>query len=1011
MKTQLLVGGCGALLLFLCLSFGCGAGADSDQGSATEAITSQTGDAGDLGFGKTQSNSNVAEDANAPFNLEVELNRAAQLAEAGNLDAATAALQRILVSDPTNVEVLFRLAQIRFQRGDLETAIELLDAIPANDPDAGLPALGQSADWCLEAGRYAEAERRYRDVLARVPNAVVAHRQLAFLLNRQGRRHEAVPHLRSLCQLGDIRQDELHALLVIGHAIFEDPNQPVAEDGARHYWPIGAVAEARMLFTASQFSDALAALEETVSAESVLPSVMAFYGLLAIESQDEAKFRWWLSRCDEAVRGYSEYWSAIGASLVNERKFEEAAHALLRAIDLDPTDLASMRRMNQTLQALKRDEEAERWVDRYVAQRNATLASNSIGETSEVKFEDFETVATNLESLGRPLEAVTWRLFGAFYRQDDQQVLKDLNQRRKELASSSDAFPDQAIRLEKMSILDFPEPTLEVAVGEVLPFPESTAKSEETYPKPRFENIAGRLGLDHAYRVASQPQSYRFALYQSLGGGVAVLDYDLDGQPDLYLAQGGTEPPKMRASISNLFFRQVDGEIESIGSESGTEEYLYTVGVTAGDWNQDGFQDLVLANIGNQVLLINNGDGTFRREEFEPDPENANLVSSVAMGDLSGDSIPDLVSLYYVEDPAMLARPELSEDGNVLTVSPASFTPGIDRLTINDGAGGLLSQRISESDSHASTGLGVVIADWNGKPGNEIFVGNDIRANHLWARSESTSQWSELAALAGCAHGHGGIATASMGIAVADFDQSGTLDIHIANFYQEPVSLFMNRGGAFEDRAIQYKLHQPSLQVLGFGCQAIDYNNDGRSDLVVTNGNIEKAPGEPLEQSPQFFINRGGEFRLLDVEEPSNYWQGKYLGRGMARLDFNRDGQMDLMITHLGAPTALLLNETHAGNNWLQVQLVGTQSERDAIGAKVVVTLSGKEHVQWMVGGDGYLCRNDPLLHFGLGEEVLVESVEVIWPNGVTETFGGMEANQRLLLIEGMGQQGNYRQI
>ena len=359
------------------------------------------------------------------------------------------------------------------------------------------------------------------------------------------------------------------------------------------------------------------------------------------------------------------------------------------------------------------------------------------------------------------------------------------------------------------------------------------------------------------------------------------------------------------------------------------------MGVTAGDWNQDGFQDLVLANIGNKVLLINNGDGTFSRQEFDADPENANLVSSVAMGDVSGDHLPDLVSLYYVEDVEMLERPDLNEKGDVLTVSPASFTPGLDRLTINDGAGGWTTSRISESSTHASTGLGVVIADWNEKPGNEIFIGNDIRANHMWVRSEQDGSWNQTAALVGCAYGNGGIATASMGIAVADYDRSGTLDIHIANFYQEPVSFYLNRGGSFEDRAIQYKLHEPSLTVLGFGCQAFDYNNDGQVDLAVTNGNIEKAPGEPLEQSPQFFVNRGIDFSLYDVQEPQDYWQGKYLGRGMGRLDFNRDGKMDLLITHLGAPTALLLNQTESNSNWLQLELVGTFSERDAVGAKV----------------------------------------------------------------------------
>ncbi|MDB4676809.1 CRTAC1 family protein, partial [bacterium] len=443
---------------------------------------------------------------------------------------------------------------------------------------------------------------------------------------------------------------------------------------------------------------------------------------------------------------------------------------------------------------------------------------------------------------------------------------------------------------------------------------------------------------------------------------------------------------------------------------AGVSETLYTIGVTAGDWNQDGFQDLVLANIGNKVLLINNGDGTFQQREFDLDPDNKNLVSSVAMGDISGDAIPDLVSLYYVEDKEMLKRPELNEDGNVLTVSPASFVPGIDRLTINDGRGGLETRRISDSKDAASTGLGVVIADWNDQPGNEIFIGNDIRANHLWVRPELDQPWKEIAALTGCAHGYGGIATASMGIAAADFDSSGTLDLHIANFYLEPVSFFINRGGAFEDRAIQYKLHQESLSVLGFGCQAIDYNNDGKPDLAVTNGNIEKAPGEPLEQPPQFFVNLGSEFRLLDVEEPAGYWQGKYLGRGMARLDFNRDGQMDLVITHLGSPTALLLNQTDAGKNWLQVQLVGTRSERDAIGAKVSIVVDGETSTRWLVGGDGYLCRNEPTLHFGVGEATAIEKIEVTWPSGEIESFGLVEVNQRLLLIEGAGVGGLHRQ-
>jgi hypothetical protein len=235
---------------------------------------------------------------------------------------------------------------------------------------------------------------------------------------------------------------------------------------------------------------------------------------------------------------------------------------------------------------------------------------------------------------------------------------------------------------------------------------------------------------------------------------------------------------------------------------------------------------------------------------------------------------------------------------------------------------------------------------------------------------------------------------------VADFDGNGQRDIHITNFYQEPVSLFMNRGGIFQDRCVQYRLHRDSAAVLGFGCQALDYNLDGRPDLAVTNGNIEKAPGEPLEQSPQLFVNLGDQFQLLDVEDSSAYWQGEYLGRGMAKLDFNLDGKQDLLITHLGSPTALMQNQTETDHHWLSVQLVGVESERDAIGAQVDVYAGERSWTNWIVGGDGYLCRNEPVVFFGLADTTSVDRVVVTWPNGQQQTYTEIPTDRRILLIQ-----------
>jgi len=949
------------------------------------------------------------------FNRESALAEAGRLLSSGQTQQAIAELQRVLVSDPEDAEVLFRLANAQASLGELSTAVELLGAIPEDHPQAGLAALGQAADWSMQLQRFDEAERLYRKVLGRAPEAAVVHRQLAFLYNRQGRRHEAFAHLQQLCRLGNVQQDELHAMMVLGHAIFDDPNSKTPRKKA--YFPIGPAAEARMLYTASRYQDALAVLDPAVRAGEVPPSILAFYGLLAIESQDDQRFQWWLARADASVQQYAEYWSAIGTYLLNQRKFSEAIRAFAESLNRDPTDIASMRRINQSLTALGELEAAEKWIDRYVVQRDVTLASNAIGESATPSVESYRTVAEGLDKLNRPLEAMTWRLFEAFQRKASREEVEILNQQRMALAGSEQAFPDESERMCGLSRDQYPLPELEIPELSDVSLPAAGDVPTDTYAVPVFKNVANEMGLVHDYQIASGPQLYRFALYQSLGGGAAALDYDLDGGIDLYLAQGSGDPPGLVGKLSNLLYRNVAGQFEEMTTASGTGDRRYSVGVTAGDWNQDGFDDLVVANIGNKVLLLNNGDGTFRRQEFDSDPSLDVLVSSVALGDVTGDALPDIVSLHYVEDNTMLKRPELSENGDVLTVSPASFVPGVDRIAVNDGKGGLDTEKVSESAQAPSTGLGVVIADWNGQPGNEIFVGNDVRPNHLWSRvssspaeatgpngialeSDTPGMWQDVAALTGCAHGSGGVSTASMGIAVADFDGNGQRDIHITNFYQEPVSLFMNRGGSFEDRCVQYRLHRDSSSVLGFGCQSMDYNNDGRPDVAVTNGNIEKAPGEPLQQSPQLFVNLGSRFQLAEVQDASGYWQGAYLGRGMTRLDFNHDGKQDFLITHLDSPTALMMNQTETPNHWLAVQLVGTASERNAIGAQVDVHLSDRILSHWIVGGDGYLSRNQPTVNFGLGTADKVSQLVVTWPSGEKQTYSNPEIDQYLLLIE-----------
>jgi hypothetical protein len=256
--------------------------------------------------------------------------------------------------------------------------------------------------------------------------------------------------------------------------------------------------------------------------------------------------------------------------------------------------------------------------------------------------------------------------------------------------------------------------------------------------------------------------------------------------------------------------------------------------------------------------------------------------------------------------------------------------------------------------------------------------------------------------ITGAAYSFDGGGTASMGIAAGDFDHSGTLDLHVTNFQNENVCLYLARNGYFQDRAAQFRLGVPSYRVLGFGSQSLDYDNNGLLDLAVTNGHIDdyaKMSG-PFRQKSQLFANLGKQFQEVTVSDPSGYWSQPHLGRAMARIDFNRDGKNDLVVTHLNEPSALLINESKTPGHWLQLRLVGVESERDAVGAKVTVESEDRRWTEWAVGGDGYLCRNEAVVSFGLGTATKIDRVQIQWPSGANQILNNVGIDHRILVAE-----------
>ncbi len=937
------------------------------------------------------------------------LDRDAVITEANTLAgqqkfaAAAAVLRKSLLVEPNDAEVLFLLANVEAASGNLSEAIDLLGEIPADHPEAGVPALGQSADWCFQLERYDEAERRYLQVLERVPQAAPARRQLAFLYNRQGRRHEAARHIRELCKQGDIRQDELHALMVLSDAMYDDPAEPGAVPaGQRPYFPIGASGQARKWFNEKRYEDVVTGLHELVASGSAPPAIVALYGRAAAEAQDDEHFSWWLSKTDDETREFAEYWAAVAAYLLIQRQHEEALCALAEAVDRDPTDLLSIGRLRQAFIVLNDHATANRFESRWDDIRESLRLNNLIATATSPDPDAISELASMLRELDRPLEAVLWSAIEDHYRGTSATKRTQLNAQRQQLVASGNSFPSRSERLCGLDLEQFPLPTIEIPEPTDVQIARRNT-DEQAAPPAGFENVADSIGLQHTYHVASQPLKYGFSIYQMLGGAVAALDYDLDGGCDLYLAQGGADPPGFRGEQSNRLFRHAGDKLLDVTGPSATSEFQYSLGLTAGDWNQDGFPDLVITNVGRDVLLINNGDGTFTNEPLSRDSNTNRVPSSAAMADVTGDGLPDIVQASYIDDPRMTLKPTTNASGQPLQpMLPSKFRPGVNHLIENDGSGHFAVKPLMSEASETSTSLGLIVTDFDDEPGNEVFVGNDLKPNQLWVR-QPAGGWLDVAPLLGCAFSYTGGATASMGVAASDFENNGTLDLHITNYQDENVSLFLNRGGAFQDRNVQYQLAEPSRAVLGFGTQAIDYDNDGRRDLVVTNGHIEDGVeiNASYQQPPQLFSNRGGRFQLARVSDPSGYWASNHLGRGLAKLDFNRDGKMDVVITHIGQPSAMLLNRTPTDHHWLQLELVGTTSERDAIGTRVRVRCGDQEWTDWVIAGDGYLCHNESVLAFGLGEFDRVDEILVRWPDGGEQTFRDVESDSQILIVEG----------
>jgi hypothetical protein len=543
-----------------------------------------------------------------------------------------------------------------------------------------------------------------------------------------------------------------------------------------------------------------------------------------------------------------------------------------------------------------------------------------------------------------------------------------------------------------------------------------------------FEDASTATGLDFQHFIGATGSYYPPEI---MGSGVALLDYDGDGDLDIYLLQGALldrakslkdarfPPPEKHWPGNRLFRNELipTGKLifKDVTEQAGVAgNGGFGMGVAAGDFDNDGDPDLFVTNFGPNILFRNNGDGTFTDLTKEAGLGHDSFSASAAFLDYDKDGNLDLFVARYNAFTIEGNKKCYNHAGGREYCGPGDFLPLSSKLYHNDGHGHFVDMT-QESGIGAATGngLGVVCADFDGDGWTDIYVADDKTPNHLWT-NQRNGTFRDKALISGAAFNGDGKALSGMGVTAGDFDIDGDEDIFVTNLTGEPNTLYQNDGsGFFEDVTALYGLAHTSFAFTGFGTLWFDYDNDGRLDLFVANGEVrvvDSLRGNPFPygQKNQLFHNEGKAFRETTTQAGPAFERSE-VSRGAAFGDVDNDGDVDVVVTKANGPVCLLLNQVGSQSHWLEARLRGVRANRDAYGARVALFLKGRPPLWRRVATDGsYLSAHDARVHFGLGtaaelREAPLEQLLVVWPDDHSETWKLTKPDQLLLLTEGTG--------
>ncbi len=528
----------------------------------------------------------------------------------------------------------------------------------------------------------------------------------------------------------------------------------------------------------------------------------------------------------------------------------------------------------------------------------------------------------------------------------------------------------------------------------------------DSAPGFRLEDVTARAGIH--FRHNSGAFGGKF-LPETLGAGCAFLDYDRDGWQDILLVNGMDWPGHARQrSTLRLYRNNRNGTFTDVTRSAGLDVEMYGMGVAVGDYNNDGFPDLFITCVGQNRLFRNTGKGTFVDVTRASGLGGRSAFSTSALWfDFDRDGRLDLFVCNYVK-----WSPEhdvfCSLDGKHKSYcTPEAYHGETCWLFHNRGDGTFEDVTPASGIFDAtSKSLGVAMFDYDHDGWPDLLVANDTQPNKLYC-NERNGAFREIAVQAGLAFSNEGKARAGMGVDVGDFDNSGSAGIAITNFDNEMIGLYRENRGQYTDVALPSGVGGPSRDTLGFGCAFADINLDGLLDLLVVNGHIDDTVravrNVGYAQPPQLFLNQGaGRFREVAAQAGAAFATPK-VGRGLACGDFDRDGDLDVLITTNNGPAYLYRNDMTAANRSIRFYLVGTDSNRDAIGATIQIFHGSTRQTRMVKSGSSYLSQSELPATFGLGAAGTVDRVVIAWPNGRTEEYKNLRAGRGYRCTEQKG--------